>query len=336
MNIKIKASSLYSLIGNDYDRLWIALQTQFGNEEEQIFAERTPGSGYIQWELPEEGWQALSESDPLKAAMVRKLLEERKSAVAAILPSAIAKKVLTVPDDGYIWFKESDSGIVLIRMTAWGYRYPEKIGGIGADGYVPSQEKMVEIAVKVTKGGQPYPDGTLLLNGMVRHCSADGMFVIGVLPIGFQFDLEVEGEKRHVVVSEHEPLIAFDFPADPIVNQMPEALVTKSGEEPDVSSLEIPAVFTEPVVEKTPEENDETQSNSEPSTEPDRPSDNGSSGEGIPDLPEKEGLVEPEPSATEDGSNSAFRPLWGSILITLSVILLTVLTYFLSVDILYS
>lgn len=346
MNIKIKASSLYSLIGNDYDRLWTALQTQFGSEEEQIFAERTPGSGYIQWELPGEGWQALSESEPLTAAMVRKLLEERKNAVAAILPNAIAKIVLTVPDDGYIWFKESDGGIVLIRMTAWGYRHPEKIGGTGADGYVPSRENLVEIAVKVTKGSQPCPDVTLLLNGMVRQCGADGMFVIGVLPVGYQFDLEVEGEKRHVMVSEDEPLIAFDFPADPIVNQMPEALVTKSGEEsiiagskkdePDVSSLEIPAVFTEPVVEKTPEENDETQSNSEPSTEPDRPSDNGSSGEGIPDLPEKEGLVEPEPSATEDGSNSAFRPLWGSILITLSVILLTVLTYFLSVDILYS
>lgn len=332
MNIKIKASSLYSLIGNDYDRLWTALQTQFGSEEEQIFAERTPGSGYIQWELPGEGWQALSESEPLKAAMVRKLLEERKNAVAAILPNAIAKIVLTVPDDSYIWFKDSGSGEVLIRLTAWGYRYPEKIGGTGADGYVSSRDNLVEVAVKVTKGGQPCSEETVLLNGMVRQCGADGVFVIGALPAGYQFDLEVCGEKRHVVVSESNPIIAFDFPADPVVEQ-----------ESDVPSPEEPTVFPNTFAEKTPDEDGENQIDLEPypdpSIEPEELTDTDGTEEVVPDsleIEEPEDPENPEQPVQEDERFFSTPPQWASVLIIMLIIILTVLTYFLSIDVLYS
>lgn len=329
MNIKIKASCIYNLIGNDYGRLWTALRNQFGDGEEQIFAERTPGSGYIQWELPGEDWQALSEAEPLKAAMVRNQLDVRKSAVSAILPNSMADKVLTVPDESYVWFKDSDRGGVLIRLTAWGYRYPEKIGGTGADGYVPSQDNLVEIAVKVTKSGQPCSGETVLLNGMVRQCGTDGVFVIGALPAGYQFDLEVCGEKRHVVVSECNPIIAFDFPADPVVEQ-----------EPEMPSSEEPTVSPETVVEKTPDENGENEIDFEPSPkpfiEPEELPNTDETIDVVPDSPEIEESDTPEPQIPEEDRSFSSPPQWESVLIILLIILFTVLTYFLSVDILYS
>ena len=60
MNIKIKASGVSCLIGDDYDRVYATLKKQLGEGDEQLFTERIPGHEYLQWELPGEGWNSLS------------------------------------------------------------------------------------------------------------------------------------------------------------------------------------------------------------------------------------------------------------------------------------
>ena len=123
MNIKIKASEMSCLLGGDYDRMYKSLRKQLSAECAELFTERVPGNDYLQWELPGDGWVALSECEQVLAAEVRRQLSLRQDAVRARFGAnqVLADQVLTVPNDTYVYYRLDSNGGIHIALTAWGY-----------------------------------------------------------------------------------------------------------------------------------------------------------------------------------------------------------------------
>ena len=138
MNNKIKAAEVACLIdGNEaYDQIYNTLRDSLPSAEEMIFAERTSGAGFSQWELPGEDWIPLGQGDPIRSNAVKQELEQRIQHVRSKFGEnqAMADKILAYPDDSYVYYKTSPDGELLILLTAWGYRHPERIGGMSAEG----------------------------------------------------------------------------------------------------------------------------------------------------------------------------------------------------------
>lgn len=214
MNNKIRASEVACLIDGSeaYDKVYNSLKVVLPSDEEMIFAERESGHGFLQWNLPDEGWTSLDKGDALQTLEVKKALEQRMRHVKAKFGDNLqmAEKVLTFPDDSYVFFKYDVSGKLIILLTAWGYRHPIKIDGGFADGrFTPSQLKE-PVSITILYDGKPLGEKPFRLNSMVKQTDADGSFVVGDLPLGYQFDLEVDDNIQHVVVAEGKGHIVVD------------------------------------------------------------------------------------------------------------------------------
>ena len=213
MNIKIKSSGVYCLINEDYDRVYSALKNQFADSLNQLFTERVPGYEYLQWELPGDGWVSIPDGDPIQAQEVKRLLLERQQAVCDRFGANqdMAQRVLAVPDDSYVYYKVDSDGSILIRLTAWGYRYPERIEGGNASAVLKPKGVTEPVVIRVVYDGVPYPDCTLRLNKLPRTTDAKGEIVIGDLPIGYQFDIDAGADHRHITVAAGEGVIVVDM-----------------------------------------------------------------------------------------------------------------------------
>lgn len=138
MNNKINAAEVACLItGNEaYDQIFRSLKAALPTDEAMIFAERSTGSGFLQWELPGEGWTSLGQGDPIRESTVKQELERRIQFVRNKFGDnqTMADQILTYPDDSCVFYKTTPEGKLLILLTAWGYLYPERIGGGTATG----------------------------------------------------------------------------------------------------------------------------------------------------------------------------------------------------------
>ena len=212
MNVKIKSAGVTCLVGDDYDRVYAALKKQFGDNDDILFTERIPGHEYLQWELPGDGWTSLAEGDPLMAQEVRQELLRRKQAVTSRFGSNedMAQRVLSVPDDSYVYYKADASGHLLIRLTAWGYRYPERVGSSPITGRVETKTETERVSIFITYDGKPLPEKQFLVNGFQRVTDVNGTFLVGELPIGYQFDVNVDGNSNHYVVQAGQGDIHID------------------------------------------------------------------------------------------------------------------------------
>ena len=112
MNIKIKSSGVYCPFGNDYEKYYATLKKQLVAEDEQLFTERIPGYEYLQWELPGDGWKSLGIADPLLDREIRAEYIRRQQLICKKFGSnqEMALKLLSVPDDNYVYYKIDNSG----------------------------------------------------------------------------------------------------------------------------------------------------------------------------------------------------------------------------------
>lgn len=213
MNVKIKSSGVSCLIGDDYDRVYTTLKKQLGQGPENLFTERTPGHEYLQWELPGDDWIALSASDPLMSQEVKKELLHRQQNISEKFGNnqVMAQKVLSVPDDNYVYYKHDDTGRLIIRLTVWGYRYPERVGGGDATTDLKQKEKTEHISISLIYDGKLLSGKSLRLNGFLRTTDINGRLDVGDLPIGYQFDIEVDKQQQHVIVTQGQGEIKIDL-----------------------------------------------------------------------------------------------------------------------------
>ena len=206
MNIKIKADNVYALFDRNskvsYDQVYAILKKQL-SDEDFIFTKRTPGSGFLQWDLPGEGWMPLTQADPLVTSEVVAEKERRFRRIMEVFGSqhAIAQKVLSVPDDSYIFYRPSANGGIEVKITVWGYKYPEKVGGGGLTGKMPPKESTQEVAVSFIYDGKRLPAYDFRINGFARKTEADGLKILGKLPIGTSYEIETDnGHKVTITI----------------------------------------------------------------------------------------------------------------------------------------
>jgi len=213
MNIKIKSTGVYCLLGDFYDKTYTAIKNKYGDGENQLLAERVPGYGYLQWELPGNGWKKLTDCDPLMAAEVRKELASKKDIIRKGLgnDNDLAEKILSVPEESYIFYKPSESGKLLIRLTAWGYKYPEIVEGNNVEMVLPKEEYKENVILNFNYAGKPIGNKNFLLNGFERITDTYGHYEVGALPLGYQFDVEINGIKQHVIVQKEKGNITIDL-----------------------------------------------------------------------------------------------------------------------------
>lgn len=212
MNVKIKEGAYCLIKDKNYDQVFVALQKQLGEKERLLFAERTPGSNYLQWTLPGDGWVSLSNGDPLMEQLVRKELSDLQKNVCAQFGNnqEIAQAILSVPSDEYIYYKPDDNGNLMIKLAAWGYSFPEMIGK-GLIGIIKPKVPTEHISISLVYDGKPIPNKALRLNGFGRIVNDQGILDVGNLPIGYQFDVAVENERRHIIVTKGEGNIVIDL-----------------------------------------------------------------------------------------------------------------------------
>lgn len=212
MNVKIKDEAYCIITEKNYDQVFFALQRHLGEKERQLFAERAPGSTYLQWTLPGDGWIALSKGDPLMEQLVRKELAQLQQNVCAQFGKnqEMALKLLSVPSDDYIYYKPDENGGLMIKLTAWGYRFPERVG-TDITGVINPKPKTEHISISFVYNEEPVPNQALRLNGFSRTADSQGVLDVGDLPIGYQFDIEVGDERRHVTVMPEQGKIVIDM-----------------------------------------------------------------------------------------------------------------------------
>lgn len=212
MNIKIKSSGVSCLIGDDYDKVFSVLKKQFGQGSCSLFTERIPGHEYLQWILPDNGWTALSEGDPIMAEEVRRELKLRMQMITEKFGAntAMAQKVLTVPDDSYVYYRADANGMLDIKLTAWGYRYPERITGGDVIADIAPDTKQEKVVIRFENDGKPMVNKEFRLNGFKRTADSNGELEVGMLDVGYGFDLEIDGKKQHFTVEESKGNIVID------------------------------------------------------------------------------------------------------------------------------
>ena len=212
MNIKIKADGVLCLVSKDYEQIYLLLRNHFGNDERQLFTERQSGHGYLQWILPDEGWQSLANADAVMQQKVRMELEQRKLEAMNLFGKnkIVAQRVVTVPDEGFIYFKTDDKGELHIRLTAWGYKFPERIGGPGADGTISPARQQQSVHVKVLCDGKPAAKVLVMVNKNKFATNPQGIVKLGKLDLGSELDVAVENESRHIVVTDGQEEILFE------------------------------------------------------------------------------------------------------------------------------
>lgn len=198
MHIKIKADNVTALFPNtgslSYDRLY---QTLLNNlpAESFIFTKRTPGAGFLQWDLPGEGWIPLSKADPLVAEMAKSEKERLFNQVMGAFNSnpQLGQKVLTVPSDEYIFYRPSESGGVEIKIAVWGYRNPSPVPDGPIIGRQKEKPTLQESFVSFIYDGQRLPEYEFFINGFKRVTDKEGILRLGMLPIGKSYDIKLNG-----------------------------------------------------------------------------------------------------------------------------------------------
>ncbi len=219
MNVKIKADSVTALFPNNgslsYDMLYKTLSTNIPSEA-FLFSRRTPGSGFLQWDLPGEGWTPLSKVDPLVENMVVAEKERLFNVVMAAFSTnaQLAQKVLTVPDDNYIFYRATDNGEIEVKLTAWGYKYPIRIDNPWIDvDNTPKKEKQ-EVAVSFTYDGAPLSGYKFLVDGFKRVTDSNGSLLLGTLPVGNTYTIDTpDGHHAQIVIAKGQRDYVIDVTA---------------------------------------------------------------------------------------------------------------------------
>lgn len=212
MNIKIKASGVACMVGDDYERVYGALVKAFGDGSGSLFSKRVAGHEYLQWEISGDGWRPLSDADPFMGAQVRHELGLRREAVINKFGAnrKMAFSVLTVPSDEYVYYKADSNGSIDIKLTAWGYMYPERVDGGNLSGMIDPEVDKQHLIIRIENDGNGVPYKSFKLNGFNRMTDNNGELIAGDIPVGTEFNVDVDGTVSYYKVRKGEGMILFD------------------------------------------------------------------------------------------------------------------------------
>ncbi len=203
MNVKFDSDGLSCLLGSEYDRIYSTLKRTLGPAAD-IFAERKVGNGYLQWALQGNNWRPISECDPsLENAVYGKLSEVKSQIAQRFGPNVeMAQRVLSTPDDSFVYYSEDASGDIKICLVAWGYQYPERVTTSETNVVSSPKGPTEKVTITFIRDGKQLPNFPFLLNGHQRTTSANGVFFVGHVKVGQRFEIKSEGISREYDVNQ--------------------------------------------------------------------------------------------------------------------------------------
>lgn len=146
------------------------------------------GVGYLQWSLPGNDWKPFPQAVEEEKPVIALLYQQRKEQImTANKQSPILEAALTIPAEDFIYFRRNGTDYDL-ALVAWGYRYPNQRPCTELNTWIK------KASVQEVRTGFEW-DGCLLenylfyLDNFERKTSADGIFYIGVMPVGKEFTL---------------------------------------------------------------------------------------------------------------------------------------------------
>ena len=213
MNVKIKADGVFCPFEQIYEQCYTGLYQSMASTQEWIFTERKVGPGYLQWDLPGEDWTQLTTADPIMQLEIKSALHKRKLSIIqlGIVDESLINKILSTPDDSYVYFRKGASGAWDIKLTAWGYSYPVRVKPTSISGIIDPQITKQEITLRMVYDGKPVAGKKFHINGYERYTNDNGELFIEELPVDYGFDVQVDDIVRHVVIKPGETLEEFDL-----------------------------------------------------------------------------------------------------------------------------
>ena len=122
---KAYAQDVRKVDDHDYGRIYNSLSRKWGDATVFPFAKFWPASdnSYV-WSDPlnRDGWKPVSSSSSLKMEAINGALPSLSEKARELLGDDNATFMLTYPDEGYLFYRETDGGDIELLVTGWGFR----------------------------------------------------------------------------------------------------------------------------------------------------------------------------------------------------------------------
>ena len=198
MKVKLPLQTLAPLFDNPSNLYKAYPQLRrMGLDEGILFAEITVGNGYLEWDLPGEGWQQFDKASEAEKSDVAEIYEERKNKLLTRLQGSFLHDfVCNVPSPEFIYYKGTGNAIE-IALVAWGYRYPDRAPSGELQTFIHKKD-LQDARFGFEWDGQMLPSVAFNIEGLQRQTSSDGFFYFDKkLPVGNTYTLTTEDGGRH-------------------------------------------------------------------------------------------------------------------------------------------
>lgn len=268
MEKKSSVKEVHKIIQQDYPELYKKISAKLGNENP--FAKFNIGAGTYIWSDNRCEWHQMIAWSSLKQETVRAALASVRVKLNALYGEKQTDLLLTVPDDGYIYFND-DEGEVKILITGWGFKKPVRVEGKPVVEEIVGKNAVTLAFVYDGKRLPDYPFGIRLLNKARKlHTGADGLCQMGNLCVGEKYtlydlqddnkayNLEIVAGKSHYDIDLTRPatlLLSAKADGQPVTNEQVDIqyhgaaynAVTDAGGN---ASVELPWYDNEPLTAK--------------------------------------------------------------------------------------
>lgn len=212
MNVKLYLNGIVRIIDN---RVPIhAVHKQLAPLADQIrlcLPMPQAGSNYLQWSLPGNDWRPFSQAAEEEKKVIALLYQQRREQLMAVnKQSPILEAALTTPAEDFIYFRKNGTDYDL-ALVAWGYRYPNQRPCMELNTWI-QKTSVQEVRIGFEWGGCLLENLPFYLDNFERKTAADGMFYVGVVPVGKEFTLRtVSGSTFVLVVEQGKADYVFDL-----------------------------------------------------------------------------------------------------------------------------
>lgn len=126
MEKKSSIKEVHKLVQQDYPELYKKLRSILGDENP--FAKFSIGAGNYIWSDNRYNWHQMIAFSPLKQEIVKEALLAVKAKLILQFGEKQTELLLSVPDDGYIYFNDDEDDIKIL-ITGWGFKKPVRVVG---------------------------------------------------------------------------------------------------------------------------------------------------------------------------------------------------------------
>ena len=171
------------------------LRQKLGNNLCSYFARCSVGADSYVWSVDINGkWQPLTDAQPTEKMLIDKRWDEVKQEVRTHLSSDIelAEKILTIPNDEYIYYQIDTAGQVKVLITGWGFNN-FKGPVIGRGGVKLEDKDSHPVSVSFTIDNEKVPNREFFIvtpqKNVPHTTDAEGNYSMGNIKVGTIFEV---------------------------------------------------------------------------------------------------------------------------------------------------